>query len=112
VIVKPTPPCTGKFTQLLQIGTTQPQQSRLVRVLISPSRAAAGQPVEITVQGTGVCGYTVDFGDGNDEARSAALPDRLRHVYPARGNYNVAAHATAPCTGEATERLYVRQSRR
>jgi hypothetical protein len=111
VIVKPTPPCTGRFTQVLQVVTAQPQQARIDRVLISPSPVDAGQPVDITVEGSGTCGYTIEFGDGNDESRSAALPDRLRHVYPAAGAYNVIARASAPCAGAARARVDARQRR-
>jgi hypothetical protein len=108
VIVKPTPPCTGRFTQVLQIVATEPQQARINRVLTSPSPVDAGQPVDITVEGSGTCRYTIEFGDGNDESRSEALPDRLRHVYPAAGAYKVVARASPPCTGAASAPVDVR----
>jgi hypothetical protein len=111
VIVKPTPPCTGRFTQVLQIVATDPKETRINRVLVSPNPVDAGQPVDITVEGSGTCRYTIEFGDGNDESRSAALPDRLRHVYPAAGAYNVVARASAPCTGAASAPLDVRRRR-
>jgi hypothetical protein len=111
VIVKPTPPCTGRFTQVLQIATTEPQQARIDRVLISPTPVDAGQPVDITVDGSGTCGYRIEFGDGNDESRSVTLPDRLRHVYPAAGGYKVVVRATAPCSGAATAPVDVRGQR-
>lgn len=108
VIVKPSPPCTGRFTQVLPVVTAQPQ-ARINRVLISPFPVLAGQPVDITVEGSGTCGYTIEFGDGNDESRSAALPDRLRHVYPAPGRYDVVARASAPCLGAARARVNARR---
>ena len=111
VIVKPTPPCTGRFTQVLQIVTTESQQARIDRVLISPTPVDAGQPVDITIDGSGTCGYTIEFGDGNDESRSVTLPDRLRHVYPAAGGYKVVARATAPCSGAASAPVDVRGRR-
>jgi hypothetical protein len=111
VIVKPTPPCTGRFTQVLQIVSTEAQQARINRVLISPAPVDAGQPVDITIEGTGTCGYTIEFGDGNDESRSVALPDRLRHVYPAAGVYKVVASASAPCSGAASAPVDVRGRR-
>jgi hypothetical protein len=111
VIVKPTPPCTGRFTQVLQIVATEPQQPRINRVLISPNPVDAGQPVDITVEGSGTCGYTIEFGDGNDESRSGALPDRLRHVYPAAGAYKVVTRASAPCSGAASAPVDVRGRR-
>lgn len=111
VIVKPTPPCTGRFTQILPVVAAEPQQARIHRVLVSPSPVDAGQPVDITVEGSGTCGYTIEFGDGNDESRSAALPDRLRHVYPAPGGYSVVARALAPCAGAARARVDARERR-
>lgn len=111
VIVKPSPPCTGRFTQVLQVVNSEPQQARITRVLISPSPVDPGQPVDIAVEGSGTCGYTIEFGDGNDEARSAALPDRVRHVYPAAGTYTVTARASAPCAGVARGRVDVRNRR-
>ncbi|MDQ3211762.1 MAG: hypothetical protein M3Q85_03740 [Acidobacteriota bacterium] len=112
VIVKPSPPCAGRFTQVLQVVSAQPQQARISRVLISPSPVLAGQPVDITVEGAGTCGFTIEYGDGNDESRSAALPDRLRHVYPAAGRYEVVARASAPCLGEARARVDARREGR
>lgn len=111
VIVKPAPPCTGRFTEVLPV-VAEAQQPRLSRVLISPSPANSGQPVDITIEGAGTCGYTLEFGDGNDETRSAALPDRVRHVYPVGGFYMVVARAVAPCIGLARARVEVRERRR
>jgi hypothetical protein len=111
VIVKPTPPCTGKFSQVVQVLPPGHQQPQITRVLISPSPVDAGQPVDISVEGVGTCGYTVEFGDGNDESRSAALPDRVRHVYPAPGSYIVVARASAPCTGVGRARVNARRRR-
>jgi hypothetical protein len=112
VIVKPTAPCTGRFTQVLQVLDTAPQPPRLVRMLISPTPVDAGQPVSISVEGSGTCAYTIDFGDGNDESRSSALPDRVRHVYSAAGSYTLAATAAAPCSGTARGRVDVRRRSR
>ncbi len=111
VIVKPAAPCTGRFTQVLQVVSSEAQQARITRLLISPSPVDPGQPVDIAVEGTGTCGYTIEFGDGNDEARSAALPERVRHVYPAAGVYTVTARASAPCAGVARGRVDARDRR-
>ena len=108
VVVKPAPPCTGKFTQQLPIADAPPQVQRITRVLLSPTPAEAGQPVLISVEGTGACAYMVDFGDGNTDSRSGNLPDALRHFYSAQGGYTVVVTATAPCTGSVRARLDVR----
>jgi hypothetical protein len=53
----------------------------------------------VRVSGDGTCAYTLDFGDGNTEGRNAALPDVVRHNYPADGRYTIVATAAAPCSG-------------
>ena len=111
IIVKASPPCTGRFTQLLEVVASTPQQARITRVLVSPSPVDPGQPVDITVEGSGACGYTIAFGDGNDEKRSAALPDRVRHVYPASRIYTVVVKAAAPCAGAARAFVDVTEQR-
>ena len=110
VIVKPNPPCTGKFTQVLQVVDAATQVSRLTRIVVTPSPAAAGQPVFITVEGSGSCRYSIDFGDGNSETRTAALPERVRHVYPAPGSYAITASSETPCAGTARTRFDVRNA--
>ncbi len=108
VIVKPAPPCTGKFTQQLPVVDAPAQVPRIVRILVSPTPADAGQPVSMSLEGTGACAYTVDFGDGNSEPRSGNLPDTFRHVYSVPDVYTVLVTATAPCTGSARSRFEVR----
>lgn len=109
VIVKPAPPCTGKFTQQLPVVDANTSAPHIERLLVSPSPADAGQPVTIAVEGTGTCAYTIDFGDGNSESRSGTLPARLRHNYPAAGVYALAVAAERPCTGTARSSVLVRE---
>ncbi|MCA1651928.1 MAG: PKD domain-containing protein [Acidobacteria bacterium] len=110
VIVKPTPPCSGKFTEQLQVLDRDAGIPRIVRLLVAPAPVDAGQPVSIAVEGTGACGYTMDYGDGNSEPRSGELPQRLRHTYNAPGTYMLIATPDAPCTGAGRVRLVVRGS--
>lgn len=105
VIVAPIAPCTGKFTERLIVASPN-AAPRLLDLTIEPSPTDAGTPVTITVRGTGACRYAIDFGDGNDD--SATVPDRLRHTYPAGGEYTVTATATAPCTGSVWRVVQVR----
>lgn len=112
VIVRPTPPCSGRFTEQLQVVDTIVSAARVSRILLSPTAANVGQQVSITVEGTGNCAYTIDYGDGNTEARVRDLPDRLQHVYPAGGTYTVAAVSERPCTGLARSTLEVRSTSR
>jgi PKD repeat protein len=110
VIVRPSAPCGGKFTQKLQVGTEAPA-SQITGVNVSSGRPVAGQPVTLDITGTGVCRYTIDFGDGNADTRSHQLPDRIRHNYPAPDVYTVSAAAEAPCTGTVHATLNVRRRR-
>jgi len=41
------------------------------------------------VAGTGTCSFTVDYGDGNADSRSMALPASIRHTYSAPDLYTV-----------------------
>jgi hypothetical protein len=106
-IIAPAAPCTGKFTQLLTVAdrATAP---RLFDLSIEPSPAEAGQPVTITVDGEGSCNYAIDFGDGNSDSRSVALPEKVQHNYGAAGEYVVTATTIAPCRGMARRAVRVR----
>jgi len=106
VVVFPTAPCTGKFTDRLQVA---PRAGvRLTQLTLTPSPAVTRQSVTIAVAGSGTCAYSIDFGDGNSEERSKPLPDRLFHVYGAPGTYTVVATGTGSCTGRVDRALEVR----
>jgi len=107
-IIAPEAPCSGKFTQLLTVAA-RPGAPRLFEVTIEPPITRAGQAVTITVKGTGTCNYAIDFGDGNNDSKTGELPERIRHNYPAAGEYVVTANAVAPCTGSARRMVRVRE---
>jgi len=67
-----------------------------------------GGGITISVVGSGRCAYTIDFGDGTTERRSATLPDRLQHGYKEDNAYDVTATPEAPCEGVARARLDIR----
>jgi hypothetical protein len=106
VVVAPAAPCVGKFTEVLQVAARGGE--RITGLRIDPEPADVGRAVTIVVEGAGTCGYRIDFGDGNHEDRSKALPDRLRHVYNAPGTYVVAAEAAGTCEGRAQRAVDVR----
>jgi len=110
VIVRPDPPCAGKFTQKLTV-TDANAAAELSGVTVSPVRAVAGQAVTIDVTGKGACQYSIDFGDGNADSRSRDLPDRVRHTYPAPDRYTISVTAEPPCIGSARATLVVRPRR-
>lgn len=101
----------GALTAFLLVATiTAAQQPtpRITRIEFTPASAEDGGGVFISLIGTGPCTYTLDFGDGKTERRTAELPDRVHHAYPADGEYVVVATPDAPCEGIARAKLDVR----
>jgi hypothetical protein len=107
VVVRPTAPCAGKFTQVLEVADAPGRvPARITRLVVSPSPAAAGQATSLTVDGEGACSFDIRYGDGTAEAMSGSLPHRSRHFYRP-GRYVVVVKAEPPCTGNLTEVLQV-----
>jgi hypothetical protein len=106
VVVFPAAPCTGKFTDRLQVAARA--GIRITDLTLTPSPAVTGQAVTMTIAGTGTCGYKIDFGDGNSEDRSKLLPDRVFHVYGAAGTYTIVVTGAGSCSGRAPRDLEVR----
>jgi hypothetical protein len=107
VTARPTAPCEGRHTQVLEVINRRPM-GQLTRVMVSPAPAVAGEPVTIRVEGSGPCQYQVDFGDGNQEPREAELPDTMTRYYHRPGTYTVTAGARAPCRGSGRVTFEVR----
>jgi hypothetical protein len=80
--------------------------SRITRIEFSPASDDGG--IGITILGSGQCTYTIDFGDGTTDRRTATLPDKLQHTFKADGEYTVVATPEAPCEGVARARLDIR----
>ena len=89
----------------------QEQAARVTRIEFQPATAEEGGGVFVSLIGTGSCTYTLDYGDGNTERRTVELPDRVKHTYPADGEYLVVATPEAPCEGLARAKLDVRAIR-
>ena len=105
VIVGPVGACTGKFTETLQV---LPRGGASIAGLeVAPSPAGVREAVAITVQGSGTCRYTIDFGDGNTEERTKPLPDGVSHVYGASDTYAIRVQAVSGCRGSARRVLTV-----
>lgn len=105
VIVGPVAPCTGKFTEPLDVLARGGTSIR--GITVAPAPAQVRQSVTITVIGSGTCGYTITFGDGNTEERTKPLPDRVTHVYSAPDTYTITVQSTSGCTGSARRALTV-----
>jgi hypothetical protein len=94
------------------IGAQQPaaQQPtpRITRIEFTPAKADEGGGVFISLIGTGTCTYTLDYGDGTSDRRTAQLPDRVQHKYAGDGEYLVVATPDAPCEGVARAKIDVR----
>jgi hypothetical protein len=88
------------------------QAPRITRIEFRPAAEEDGGGVLISLLGSGECIYTMDFGDGKTERRTANLPDEMRHAYEADSEYSVVATPEAPCEGTARARLDIRAIRR
>lgn len=103
-------PCEGKHSVKLEVGDRAPT-ARLLGMKIAPNPAEIRARVSITLDGRGTCPVTVDFADGTDQAVEAPLPATISHTYARPGLYEMFAWAEAPCSGEATASVRVRQRR-
>jgi hypothetical protein len=90
----------------------QQQTGKITRIEFRPANVEEGGGVYISLIGSGPCTYTLDYGDGKTETRTAELPDQVRHTYPGDGEYIVVATPDAPCEGLARAKLDVRAIKR
>jgi hypothetical protein len=97
IVATPATSCGDRQTATLAVGST-PKAPRLIGIEVAVVQGAGGMRA-IKVTGDGPCAYTLDYGDGNTEARNAALPDVVRHNYAAAGRYTIITTATPPCAG-------------
>lgn len=88
------------------------QAPRITRIEFRPAPEEDGGGVIISLLGSGQCAYTIDYGDGKSERRTADLPDEMRHAYEADNEYAIVATPEAPCEGTARARLDIRAIRR
>lgn len=84
------------------------ETGRITRIEFRPATVQEGGGILIMLVGSGSCTYTLDFGDGESERRTAMLPDRIHHAYGADGEYLVVATPESPCEGVARAKLDVR----
>jgi hypothetical protein len=92
-------------------GGQEPKSPRITRIEFQPATVDEGGGVFISLVGSGTCTYSLDYGDGTTERRTAELPDRVKHTYPGDGEYLVVATPEAPCQGVARAKLDVKAIR-
>lgn len=71
---------SGALIAFLMVGTlavAQQPTPRITRIEFTPAKAEEGGGVFISLIGTGTCTYTLDYGDGKSDRRTAELPDRV-----------------------------------
>ena len=110
VTASATPPCEGgRHTARLEVvrGNAAP---RLSGIAVKADPAAAHGTATIDIAGSGTCSYVLDYGDGNNERRTGALPDRVQHVFPPSGTFLVVATADPPCEGRAQGTFAVKRA--
>jgi hypothetical protein len=91
--------CDGEAQAAVRIDAPPATGRPQLRRLDVASPGAIGTPVDMTVQGEGVCTVAMAFGDGNTQELSVELPHTFRHVYGVPRAYNVTASARPPCEG-------------
>jgi hypothetical protein len=97
IVATPQSPCVERRTATIEIATQE--SNEITGISVDQPAGASQSERSITVHGTGRCAYVLDFGDGNRDTRTSALPDVVRHNYPAAGRYRVVATARPPCRG-------------
>lgn len=94
-------------------GLAQEQQApRIERIEFRPATTEEGGGMLISLLGSGRCTYSLEFGDGKSETRTAQLPDRVQHTYPGDGEYEVVATPQPPCQGVARAKIDIRSIER
>lgn len=103
--------CDGEATARIevtgQVPPPPPATSEITNVAFTPKPGVVHEPVAINVTGHGPCTYTLDFGDGNQQEMTGALPQRINHTYPIAQSYTIIVAPVAPCVGKFTEVLQV-----
>ena len=84
-------------------------QGSISRIDVRPQLAAVDQAVTVTVAGTGMCTFHVDFGDAESRTFTARLPHQFAYRYRRAGNYEVFVWTDPPCTGGGDAALQIRR---
>jgi hypothetical protein len=105
-------PCTGRAQTSFVVGAPSDDRRaamELRRLSITPVDVRTGDPMDVTLDGSGRCRITVDFGDDRQRDVTEILPYRLTHRYAVAGDYEIVAWAHPPCDGGASAEVRVRR---
>jgi len=108
VVVDPSSPCSGRFTERLQVSDRAAAHAGVTRLDVSPTPTRRGRRTSIVVYGNGSCRVNVDFGDGGNVVLTGTFPQRIFHTYLDSGTIYVSAWPDDPCDGYADAQLVVR----
>jgi hypothetical protein len=119
VIATARPPCSGEMRSTFVItgdpgrdtgrSSGRDLQGSISGVAVRPQIVRAGQPITITVAGSGTCKIVVDFDDGESRTVTEPLPYRLTYRYQQAGDYEIVVWTDPPCTGGGDAMLRVRR---
>ncbi len=84
-----------------------PAPPRLTGIALSAPLVGPRTAVAITLEGTGACPLTLDFGDGNSQDIAGTLPRTVRHTYALAGRYSIVATPASPCSERRVATLEV-----
>ncbi len=105
--------CTGEARARIVITARPepppppPPAPRLAGLELSAPVVEPRTAVTITLQGTGACRVTLDFGDGNSQEVGGTLPNTVRHTYALTGRYSIVATPAPPCSERRVATLEV-----
>ncbi len=105
-------PCTGRAQASIVVGAPTDDRRtalELRRLSVTPVDVSTGELVAVTLEGSGRCRVTVDFGDDRQRDVTEVLPYRLTHRFAVAGEYEIVAWAHPPCDGGASADVRVRR---
>ena len=109
IVTTAQPPCSGVLRSTFVVGRSRQAPGAISGLSVSPERPRYGQPLTLTVAGTGTCRLTIDLDDGESRTVTETLPHRFSYRYAEPGDYDIVVWTSEPCTGGADTRVRVRR---
>jgi hypothetical protein len=110
VMVAPEPPCTETRSATVEVArpADRTQASGKISGIDLPATARLGDPVTITINGTGSCRIVVDFDNGEERAVTERLPYKFTYTFKDIGPHEIFVWTDEPCSGSAEKVVRVR----